>query len=123
MWNNFKSINDRFGHKVGDIALKMVARTLANAMRSCDFLARWGGEEFVAVLPNQHRPQLETFAERLRALVERSSATVSSGALVVTISVGATVAQKAENVDNAVKRADELMYESKEAGRNRVTVG
>ncbi|MBI5092451.1 MAG: sensor domain-containing diguanylate cyclase [Candidatus Hydrogenedentes bacterium] len=121
--DHFKAVNDRFGHKVGDVALKMVARTLSGAMRSYDFLGRWGGEEFIAILPNLHRPQLEVFAERLRALVEKSSATVSNGALVVTISAGATVVKAGEEVGKAVARADALMYKSKAQGRNRVTIG
>lgn len=121
--DRFKSINDRYGHNVGDVALKMVARTLANAMRTYDFLGRWGGEEFVAILPNHHKPQLAAFAERLRALVEKSSATVSKGSLVVTISAGAVLAQPEETVEAFVARADALMYQSKQAGRNRVTTG
>ncbi len=120
--DHFKAINDQFGHRVGDVALKMVARTLANAMRSNDFLARWGGEEFIAVLPGLDHDQLVLFADRLRALVEKSSATISNGTLVVTISVGAVVAKPGDAVNEVVHRADELMYSSKLAGRNRVTI-
>ncbi len=120
--DHFKSINDQYGHRVGDIALKMVARTLANAMRSTDFLARWGGEEFIAVLPGLDREQLKLFADRLRTLVEKSSATISNGTLIVTISVGAVVAKPGDTVDDVVHRADELMYTSKSSGRNRVTI-
>lgn len=120
--DDFKSINDRYGHKVGDVALKMVARTLANAMRTYDFLARWGGEEFIAILPNLHRPQLAVFAERLRALVEKSSADISKGKLVVTISVGAVAATPADTIEDVLQRADKLMYRSKSEGRNRVTL-
>ena len=120
--DHFKSINDQYGHRVGDIALKMVSRTLANAMRSTDFIARWGGEEFIAVLPGLDREKLKLFADRLRALVEKSSATISNGTLVVTISVGAVVAKPGDAVNEVVHRADELMYSSKLAGRNRVTI-
>lgn len=120
--DRFKSINDQFGHRVGDVVLKMVARTLANAMRSNDFLARWGGEEFIAILPGLHRPQLQVFADRLRALVEKSSATISNGAIVVTISAGAVVAGPEDEIDAVIQRTDALMYESKSQGRNRVTL-
>lgn len=120
--DRFKSLNDRYGHKVGEVALKMVARTLAGAMRSYDFLGRWGGEEFIAILPGVHRPQLGEFAERMRALVEKSSATVSKGSLVVTVSIGAVVAKQGDPMADAVARADALMYKSKESGRNRVTL-
>ena len=120
--DHFKSINDRFSHKIGDVALKMVARTLGNAMRSYDFLARWGGEEFICLLPNVHKPQLQTSAERLRALVEKSSADVSKQNLIVTISMGAVLASTGDNWNTVVHRADELMYQSKQQGRNRVTL-
>jgi len=120
--DHFKSINDRFGHKIGDVALKMVARTLGNAMRSYDFLARWGGEEFICLLPNMHKPQLQASAERLRALVEKSSAEVSKQKLIVTISMGAVLASPADDWNKVVHRADELMYQSKQQGRNRVTM-
>lgn len=121
--DRFKQINDNYGHQVGDVALKMVARTLANSMRSYDFLGRWGGEEFVAILPNLQKPQLEAFAERLRALVEKSTTTISKGQLVVTISIGGVVAGPEDDREKALHRADELMYQSKAEGRNRVTVG
>lgn len=121
--DHFKSVNDRYGHPVGDIALKMVARTLANAMRTYDFLARWGGEEFIAILPNLHRPQLEIFAERLRALVVQSSTKISKGSLVVSISIGAMIVTPSDSIEYALKHLDTLLYKSKEEGRNRVSFG
>jgi diguanylate cyclase (GGDEF)-like protein/PAS domain S-box-containing protein len=120
--DHFKSINDQYGHRVGDVILKMVARTLANAMRSNDFLARWGGEEFIAILPNLDRPQLALLANRLRALVEKSSATISNGTLVVTISVGAVATEPDDEIASVIQRSDALMYKSKSLGRNRVTI-
>jgi diguanylate cyclase (GGDEF)-like protein/PAS domain S-box-containing protein len=121
--DHFKSINDRFGHRVGDVALKMVARTLSNALRSYDFLGRWGGEEFLCLLPNVQQPQLEICTERLRALVQKSSTEVSERNLVVTISLGAVVASENDDLEQIVQRADDLMYQSKQQGRNRVTLG
>lgn len=121
--DHFKSINDKHGHAIGDLALKMVARTLASAMRTYDFLARWGGEEFIAILPNLDPPQLEILAERLRALVEKSSADISGDTVLVTISLGAVVVNPLDKVELAVNRADALMYQSKRDGRNRVTIG
>jgi diguanylate cyclase (GGDEF)-like protein len=120
--DHFKLINDQFGHNVGDIALKMVARTLSNALRSYDFLARWGGEEFICLLPNVRRPQLAVCTERLRALVEASSAEISERNLLVTVSLGAVVTTADDDWRSAVHRADELMYQSKREGRNRVTL-
>lgn len=121
--DHFKLINDTYGHGIGDVVLKMVARTLANAMRTYDFLARWGGEEFIAVLPNLDHRSLGSFSERLRALVEKSSATFNDEGVRVTISLGAVVAQPLDELEQVINRADALMYQSKRDGRNRATIG
>ena len=121
--DHFKSINDRFGHQVGDIVLKMVAKTLAKDLRGLDFLGRWGGEEFLAILPQIGVKSLAETAERLRALVETSSMDLSQGKLKVTVSVGATTRAAGEDTASVMARADALMYESKNGGRNKVTVG
>ena len=121
--DNFKSYNDRFGHEVGDIVLKMVARSLTKDLRSFDFIGRWGGEEFLVILPRILLIQLEETANRLRNLVAASSADVSKGTLTVTVSMGATLAKRGESLNDVVSRADALMYRSKKSGKNRVTVG
>jgi len=121
--DNFKSYNDEYGHNVGDIVLKMVARTLSKSLRAFDFVGRWGGEEFVAVLPRMDPAALEDTAERLRKLVKTGSADVSQNKLSVTVSIGATMARAGETMDKLVGRADELMYTSKATGKNKVTLG
>jgi diguanylate cyclase (GGDEF)-like protein/PAS domain S-box-containing protein len=118
----FKGFNDKYGHQAGDVVLRMVARTLAADMRNFDFLGRWGGEEFVALLPGMNLPMLRARAERLRALVQRSSREVSKGKLSVTISLGAALSSPGDTCETVFDRADKLLYESKSAGRNRVTV-
>lgn len=120
--DHFKSINDRFGHAIGDVVLKMVARTLAGAMRSYDFLGRWGGEEFVAVMPGLKPIYLAETAERLRALVETSSMSISNGLVRTTVSIGACMARSGDDITSLVARADQLMYTAKNNGRNRATV-
>jgi diguanylate cyclase (GGDEF)-like protein/PAS domain S-box-containing protein len=119
--DRFKSVNDRHGHDVGDEALKMVARTLLNSSRSSDIVGRWGGEEFVAVLSNVTSLRLRKSAERHRMLVERSSLRTETGPINVTISAGATIALPGDTPRTLLKRADRLMYESKDRGRNCVT--
>ena len=121
--DHFKNINDSFGHEVGDIVLKMVSRTMAAAMRSYDFLGRWGGEEMLAILPIAERADVKGIGERLRLLVKRSSQSSSKGKLSVTVSVGGYVCKAEDTPHTAVSHADRLMYKSKERGRNRVTVG
>jgi diguanylate cyclase (GGDEF)-like protein/PAS domain S-box-containing protein len=119
--DHFKDINDRFGHDRGDEVLKMVAKTLQNSVRTFDVVSRWGGEEYVVVIANVEGNELSATANRCRLLVERSSIpTVPS--LRVTISIGATPARTNDTIDSLIKRVDMLMYKSKQAGRNRLTV-
>ena len=120
--DHFKQFNDTYGHKVGDIVLKMVARTLMNSMRTYDFVGRWGGEEFLAITPNVPQDQLWQLADRYRVLVRQSSCNISENTISITVSVGATLINENETHDDALARADALLYESKAAGRNCVSV-
>lgn len=117
----FKQVNDNFGHRVGDAALRMVGQDLANGLRAGDFPIRWGGEEFLVLLPGAEQASLERAAERLRMLVEHSWFEHGSEQVRVTISIGAVMAEPGESAVEVVDRADRLMYESKRAGRNCVT--
>jgi diguanylate cyclase (GGDEF)-like protein/PAS domain S-box-containing protein len=119
--DNFKIINDKYGHSAGDQVLKMVARTLASNLRSFDILGRYGGEEFIAIIANVNEEQLYSFANRLRVLVEQSSQSAGTGRVSTTISIGATLAQTNDTVETVVRRADQLMYHSKSTGRNRIS--
>ena len=119
--DRFKVVNDRYGHDIGDDALKMVARTLLNSTRSSDFVGRWGGEEFIAILSNSSAVRLRKTAERYRMLVEQSSLPVPSGPIRLTISAGCTLAVPGDTPETLIKRADKLMYQSKARGRNVVT--
>jgi diguanylate cyclase (GGDEF)-like protein len=85
-------------------------------------VGRWGGEEFLGVLPHTDPETLRAIAERLRVLVSHSWADTDSGTVTATISAGGTVATPADSAESLLKRADHLMYVSKENGRNRVTV-
>jgi diguanylate cyclase (GGDEF)-like protein/PAS domain S-box-containing protein len=121
--DHFKSINDTYGHDVGDEALRMLARTLTNSSRSFDIVGRWGGEEFVIAVVNVDRDKLLHIAERYRRMVERSSVTAGVTTFSMTVSLGATLVHEGDTLDSLVKRADGFMYESKLAGRNCVTLG
>lgn len=120
--DNFKDINDRYGHDAGDEVLKMVARTLQQSVRSFDVVSRWGGEEYVVVIAHVEGDELTATANRCRALVEQSRLHAAAH-ICVTISLGATLALNGDTVASLIKRADGLMYKSKAAGRNAVTVG
>ncbi|MCL4691891.1 MAG: GGDEF domain-containing protein [Candidatus Hydrogenedentes bacterium] len=120
--DHFKEINDRYGHTVGDVCLKIVAGTIRNDLRSFDFVGRWGGEEFIVVVDTADTHVLEGMAKRLCTLVSHSSERASGHKIELTISVGATLATLGDSPATLVERADEAMYESKRGGRNRVTM-
>ncbi len=118
----FKAVNDQYGHDTGDEVLKMVADTLSVNTRSFDLIGRWGGEEFITIILNVNRKTLQSIAERYRLLVERSKLVKETGAINVTVSVGATLSRSDDTVDTIISRADNLMYRCKTAGRNRVCI-
>jgi diguanylate cyclase (GGDEF)-like protein/PAS domain S-box-containing protein len=119
--DRFKLFNDSYGHKTGDDVLVMVAKTIALALRKIDVVARWGGEEFVVILPGANRVVIMSVAERIRMLIEKSFIMVGADRLTVTVSLGATLSEPDDSVKTVVSRADRHMYRSKEEGRNRVT--
>jgi diguanylate cyclase (GGDEF)-like protein/PAS domain S-box-containing protein len=118
--DEFKGINDKFGHRTGDEILQMVARTLSANCRAFDTVARWGGEEFSAIIANVREDELRKVAEKLRAMVEASSLRLSDGEpLRITISIGGAVARPNETAAEILRRADDRLYEAKRSGRNR----
>lgn len=121
--DHFKNINDTYGHDFGDEVLKMVSKTFNSATRENDIIGRWGGEEFIAILPNVNENSLKKYSERIRILVENSSIPLNDKSVRVTISLGATIFTKDDSMDTVVKRADNLMFKSKTEGRNRVSIG
>ncbi len=118
----FKKINDTHGHEAGDLALKTIADTFKATTRSYDLFGRWGGEEFVAIVRNIDRGILGKVAERFRILVEKTTVSNGGKTFSVSVSIGATMATPQDSPTTLIQRADELMYQSKQMGRNRVTV-
>ena len=120
--DHFKPINDRYGHKVGDLVLTALAQWCRTALRDADILGRMGGEEFAVLLPQTDRATAIEVAERLRALVERSSVPLEGGLpirLQVSIGVSSMTASE-DNIDVLLHRADTALYVAKNTGRNRV---
>lgn len=120
--DHFKKINDIYGHDIGDEVLKMVANTLIINCRASDIFCRWGGEEFVGILHNVTDKQLEEISNKLRVLVAASSLDIGQSEIKVTISIGATISRPNDTPKSLLKRADDLMYYSKQTGRDRVTI-
>ena len=119
--DHFKRFNDQYGHKTGDDVLVMVAKSISFSLRKIDIVARWGGEEFVVILPGATRALVKTLAERICILIENSFIPVGDNRLHVTVSIGATLSRTDDTAETIVSRADSLMYLSKGSGRNRVT--
>jgi diguanylate cyclase (GGDEF)-like protein/PAS domain S-box-containing protein len=121
--DNFKRVNDTYGHAVGDRMLAMIAKTLSANTRSLDLVGRWGGEEFLALISSIDPTHLAAIGNRYRVLVERSSLPMPGGKpLRTTISLGGTLARGEDTAESLLERADQLMYRSKVSGRNRVSL-
>lgn len=115
----FKNVNDTLGHDVGDEVLIEIADIISQNVRENDFVARWGGEEFVITLHNTDKSQAEKLAEKLRKKVEEH---IFKSAGKLTISLGVTEYKYNESKDSFTKRMDKALYEAKQSGRNKVVV-
>lgn len=115
----FKKINDTFGHNTGDQALHAIAQTLSHHLRHVDIICRWGGEEFVALLPTADAPRALMIAEQIRHAVAIQHIQEVPA---ITVSIGVTQIREGDSLDEAVNRADEALYDAKNSGRNRVCI-
>jgi diguanylate cyclase (GGDEF)-like protein len=119
--DHFKRVNDTYGHEVGDSALALTASVLSETLRMPDKVGRYGGEEFLVILPHTSLAQAQKICERMREAVERwSFDNGRNEELKLTISFGVTQFRKSEDLEQLLSRADKALYEAKAAGRNRV---
>ncbi|MFC4352597.1 GGDEF domain-containing protein [Fodinicurvata halophila] len=116
--DHFKNINDSFGHACGDELLKHLARTWTGTLRESDILGRIGGEEFAIMLPATGILEGEQVAERIRQAAKGEAVCFNGFSCSATVSIGGVVIQQAETIDHALSRADRLLYEAKNSGRN-----
>ncbi|MGY2340964.1 GGDEF domain-containing protein [Pseudomonas sp. SDO5532_S415] len=121
--DHFKRINDSYGHLAGDKVLKIIATVLRKRLRGTDFIARFGGEEFVLLLPSTVPAAGMKLLEHLRASIEACPFHFKGERVTITISMGLTAFKPDEHSDLALKRADQALYRAKNAGRNRVELG
>lgn len=122
--DHFKNFNDQHSHQTGDLALVQVSKSAQAALRANDIWCRYGGEEFVALLPNTTMDQAMAIAERLRLSVESTMIASPSGSLSVSVSIG--VAERSSNhssLSEVLAISDAALYKAKAAGRNRVVAG
>ncbi len=121
--DNFKSVNDRYGHWAGDRCLEEVTKLIEKILRGTDFLARYGGEEFITILPGTDEQGIYIVAERLRELVERARFLYQDEEIPLTVSIGGTTVTTSDKTTEAIfKRVDKAMYEAKGTGRNRSVI-
>lgn len=121
--DNFKSINDRFGHQAGDKALRVIAKSLQQRLRETDFIGRYGGEEFVTLLCGANEDEAFKVAEQMRQSVEQSGFHSGSKAVQVTISCGISHFTQEDSIESVFRRADNALYQAKRKGKNRCEVG
>jgi two-component system cell cycle response regulator len=121
--DNFKETNDTYGHATGDAVLVHTANALMNSMRRTDMVGRYGGEEFIAILPGIEEDKLEEIAEKVREKVQHDKFLHNGQEITVTVSIGATSAHIKDDIYGIINRADKLMYKSKSNGKNCVSLG
>ncbi len=120
--DHFKKINDTLGHLAGDKVLSEVGRRLAKAVRETDFIGRYGGEEFVVILPETHASDAAQIAEKMRELIAERPVFFEGRPINVTASIGvAELSSSMTNYEEVFQGADQALYISKESGRNRIT--
>lgn len=121
----FKKVNDTYGHEIGNVALKHVAKLLIDNLRRLDIACRYGGEEFVVILPGTDLFTGRYVAERIRACIQASPISLTTGALNLTASIGLDTyrADSTDDADAFIARTDALLYKAKKTGRNKVVHG
>jgi diguanylate cyclase (GGDEF)-like protein len=116
--DKFKAINDLYGHLVGDQVLKAISARMRDTVRAYDILGRYGGEEFLIIMPDTSLEDARGLAERIRARVKEEPVNNAT----VTVSLGVVCVQESDcSVDDIIKRADENLYKAKKDGRDRVS--
>jgi len=120
--DNFKAINDSYGHDRGDEALRIIARSIAGILRSADLVGRIGGEEFGVFLPGSTVPQAEAVAERIRKIVNDAEFVPDGHRRCLSVSVGGAVFERRLMFNELFRLADQQLYTAKHGGRNRISV-
>ena len=121
--DHFKEVNDTYGHKAGDRVLQGVAAILTEVLRLPDKVGRYGGEEFLLVMPETGSDETSKLTERIRQQVSEVEFDIGDRKVKLTISIGAALFEKGEDLEQLVSRADRALYQAKQSGRNLVVAG
>jgi diguanylate cyclase len=116
--DKFKNINDSYGHQAGDRVLKVISRSIAKRLRKVDFFCRYGGEEFVALMPETGVNDALQVLDKIRLAIANAAFNYKDQPLVITLSIGATEFKVGDDLESAFTRADEALYAAKSGGRN-----
>jgi diguanylate cyclase (GGDEF)-like protein len=124
-FDNFKRINDTYGHPMGDEVLKTISKVMQKATRANDIVARYGGDEIIMFIQNfTDREKVYHRIEALRKEIEQTAITYDKDTISITVSIGVYIKQdEYMTLNDVIKKADEIMYLSKHSGKNRVTIG
>lgn len=118
--DHFKILNDTYGHQIGDLVLVSISKILKNATRSGDLVARWGGEEFLILLPGTGGEEAKEVAERMRIAISQSPVYIENKEIRITMTFGVAECTLEIGINECINRADKALYEGKNAGRNQV---
>ena len=116
----FKTINDTYGHDVGDNVLKEIANLIRDYVRKTDFCVRWGGEEFVVLATSTQQDKALIMAQNLRVAIENHNFGIDQN---VTISIGLTSLEEGDQLESFIRKADKALYRAKQSGRNQIIIG
>ncbi len=120
--DNFKAVNDNYGHECGDYVLKALVATIISSLRKQDIVARWGGEEFILLLPETNIEGGRIAAEKVRSNISQNKFFYNKKRIPITITFGVTEYSNGKDVNNCIKEADSALYKGKSKGRNRVEI-
>jgi diguanylate cyclase (GGDEF)-like protein len=120
--DNFKTINDTYGHLVGDRVLRHVALQIKNSLRTCDIVARYGGEEFLIILPDTDEINAIMALDRVKMNIAKKPIRVGREYLNITVSIGVTEISNNEHTLSSIDKADKALYKAKKNGKNKIEV-
>ena len=120
--DNFKLVNDQFGHQIGDNVLMALGKLMSEVLADNGYIGRWGGEEFLVIFTGKNQQEAQTLMEEMRVAVTYLALSFENKALTVSVSIGISQYRDGDNIDALLTRADNALYTAKSKGRNQITI-